>query len=72
MSIDTTHRSNPMSPLLSAYVALRHREEGQTMIEYAMVLALIVLTIAGVIVLTDIEGTITDIFTDTNTELQSR
>jgi len=61
-----------MSRLLAAYIALRHREEGQTMIEYAMVLALIVLTIAGVIVTTNIETTITDIFSDTNTELQKR
>ena len=61
-----------MSRLLAAYIALKHREEGQTMIEYAMVLALIVLVLAGAIILTDLDGTITDVFDDTNTKLETR
>ena len=60
-----------MSRLLAAYIALRHREEGQTMIEYALVLALIVLVIAAAITLTDIETAISNVFGDTADQIDA-
>lgn len=48
-----------MERLLSLYTALETREEGQTMVEYALVLALMVVVIAAIFTASGITGEIT-------------
>jgi Flp pilus assembly pilin Flp len=59
-----------MERLLSLYIATLNRidaamrdEEGQTMVEYALVIALVVIAIAGALTVTGLTGKITSTFT---------
>ena len=50
--------------IYAALARLQSEEEGQTMIEYALVIALIVLVIAGVLNVTGVGNAINGVFTD--------
>jgi len=47
--------------------ALRDREDGQTMVEYALILALV--SVAAVTILTTLGGTVSSVFNKVNTDL---
>ncbi len=47
--------------------ALRDREEGQAMVEYALILALV--SVAAVAILSTIGGSVSNIFVSINTDL---
>jgi pilus assembly protein Flp/PilA len=47
-----------------AYVALRDREEGQALVEYALLLALI--AVVSIAILTTLGGKVSDVFSDIN------
>ena len=47
--------------------ALRHREEGQAMVEYALILSLV--SVAAVAILTTVGGKVSDIFQTINDDL---
>ena len=58
-----------MERLLALYVDMKAREEGQTMVEYAAVLAVVVLLVAG-IGTTGLSGGISDALTDVANKLK--
>jgi pilus assembly protein Flp/PilA len=47
-----------------AYAALRDREEGQALVEYALLLALI--AVVSIAILTTLGGKVSDVFSDVN------
>ena len=47
--------------------ALRHREDGQTMVEYALILALV--SVAAVTILSTLGGSVSSIFNKVNDDL---
>ena len=59
--------SHSFSELLSGLAARLHREEGQTMAEYALLLALIIVVTAGVVAA--LGGQISSIFTSVTSQL---
>ena len=56
----------PMRAYL-ALTALRNQEEGQAMVEYALILALV--SVAAITILTTLGGTVSSIFDKINTDV---
>ncbi|MGZ4315022.1 MAG: Flp family type IVb pilin [Gaiellaceae bacterium] len=50
-----------------ALTALRNQEEGQAMVEYALILALV--SVAAVAILTTLGGSVSSIFSEINADL---
>ncbi|HEY2355313.1 MAG TPA: Flp family type IVb pilin [Gaiellaceae bacterium] len=61
-----TFKLMPMRMYLAGK-ALRDREEGQTMVEYALILALV--SVAAVAILTTLGGTVSSVFSKINNDL---
>jgi pilus assembly protein Flp/PilA len=53
--------------LYYAFAALRNGEEGQAMVEYALILALV--SVAAVLVLTQLGNSVSSIFSEINQDL---
>ena len=53
--------------LYFAFTALRNNEEGQAMVEYALILALV--SVAAVAILSTLGGSVSSIFSEINADL---